>query len=184
MRWGAWLAFALAWVGCSAMYVPIDPETGSPMRKAQEQATEDEGASTSDEPPLEGGRVTKVLTGDLVTLEDGRRVRYIGVVAPRPGEAWFAEALQANREMVLGRQVRLNWTGEPTRTPSGAWLAYVLIPASELGSDKPGYVNASYAMVRSGAARAATMPEWYKGKLMLLRAEERAREAGIGIWQK
>lgn len=129
----------------------------------------------------ETAEVRAVLSGDLIELEDGRRIRYTGVVAPKPGERWFEQSLAANRELVAGRRVRLEWYGEQQRTAAGAWLAYVLVPAEQFGRAE-GHVFANWALIRSGAAKAATSPEHYRHKWNFARAEQRARAEGIGIW--
>lgn len=85
----------------------------------------------------------------------------------------------------------MRWDREPRRTPDGAWLAFVLVPKAQFPAGaaereaqaEDEHVFANWAMIRSGAARAARLPERYRFKLMFLRAEERAREARLGIWQ-
>ena len=62
----------------------------------------------------------RVIDGDTVQLTDGRLVRYVGIDTPevrrRVGETWvldpepFAEvAMEANRRLVEGRRVRLEY---------------------------------------------------------------------------
>ena len=132
----------------------------------------------------DGGTVARVLAGDLIELADGRRVRYLGVVAPQPGERWFEESRGANQEMVGGREVELAVDPAIGSSPDGAIVAHVYVPARQFpGGAEGGYVFANHAMVASGSARASSLPERYKFRFMLLQAEAKARERAIGIWQ-
>lgn len=58
----------------------------------------------------ETGTVTRVIDGDTIDVRiNGEvvRVRYVGVNTPERDEACFANATNANAEMVEGQQVRL-----------------------------------------------------------------------------
>jgi micrococcal nuclease len=79
------------------------------------------------------GRVERVVDGDTIVVRlDGRaeRVRYIGVDTPesvKPGErvqCFGKTAAAANRRLVLGRDVRLEYDAE-ARDRYGRLLAYV-----------------------------------------------------------
>lgn len=87
-------------------------------------------------PPTEG-LVSNVIDGDTVKLADGRRVRYIGIDTPEvrrfEGGQWrldpepYAEAAsEANRALVGGRRVRLEFDADP-KDRHGRWLAYVYV---------------------------------------------------------
>src|SRR3972149_8197796 len=53
------------------------------------------------------GTIRSVIDGDTAVLEDGRRIRYLGINAPERGEAYSAEATAVNRRLTEGRRVRL-----------------------------------------------------------------------------
>jgi len=59
------------------------------------------------------GVVSRVVDGDTIVLEDGRKVRYIGIDTPEsvhpttPVECYALEAKLANEELVLNKRVRL-----------------------------------------------------------------------------
>ena len=52
-------------------------------------------------------RVVRVIDGDTVEIEGGEKVRYIGIDAPESGGCFFEEATAKNREMVEGKEVKL-----------------------------------------------------------------------------
>lgn len=53
--------------------------------------------------------VTRVIDGDTIVLENGTRVRYIGIDTPERDEAGYQEATEANRKLVEGKKVRLEY---------------------------------------------------------------------------
>ena len=55
----------------------------------------------------ETGTVTQVTDGDTVTLDDGSKVRLLGINAPETGEKCSSEATSALSEMVLNQEVKL-----------------------------------------------------------------------------
>src|SRR3972149_6038606 len=59
--------------------------------------------------------IRSVIDGDTAVLEDGRRIRYLGINAPERGEAYSAEATAVNRRLTEGRRVRL----EPAQERGG-----------------------------------------------------------------
>lgn len=70
------------------------------------------------ESPVEWLKVTSVQDGDSITLENGRRVRYLGIDSPErggpgKGEYLAEEAQRLNRQLVLGKEIRLEY--EPER---------------------------------------------------------------------
>jgi micrococcal nuclease len=74
-------------------------------------------APTRAESPAEWGKVASVEDGDSITLEDGRRVRYLGIDSPErggpgKGEYLAEEAYRFNRQLVRGQEVRLEYETE------------------------------------------------------------------------
>jgi micrococcal nuclease len=74
-------------------------------------------ASTWAESPAEWHKVASVEDGDSITLENGRRVRYLGIDSPErggpgKGEPWADEAHRLNRRLVRGQEVRLEYEAE------------------------------------------------------------------------
>ena len=126
--------------------------------------------------PPETALVTEVIDGDTIIIEDGFRVRYIGVDTPEiypQLEAYGMEALQANRELVEGKEVRLERDTSET-DKYGRLLRYVYVNGT--------FVNAE--LVGRGLAYAKAYQPDTKYQSYLEELESEAREAGRGIWAK
>jgi len=52
--------------------------------------------------------VARVIDGDTCVLENGERVRYLGINAPEEGDPYFREATQANSDLVARKRSDLN----------------------------------------------------------------------------
>jgi micrococcal nuclease len=134
-------------------------------------------ASTT--PPLTA-RVTQIVDGDTIEGDlQGRRerVRYIGVDTPetklpsRGVEPYGPEATKANRQLVEGQTVRLEFDVQQ-RDKYGRLLAYVYVGDT--------MVNAE--LVRQGYAQVATFPPNVKYQERFLALQREAREARRGLW--
>jgi len=132
--------------------------------------------------PTEAG-VRDVIDGDTVRLSDGRLVRYLGIDAPearrRVGEEWVEDpepfsraATEANRLLVGGRTIRLEYDVNPTDR-YGRLLAYVYVDGEMVNE----------ALVREGLAVLLTIPPNVKHTERLRQAQEEARRAARGIWR-
>jgi micrococcal nuclease len=119
----------------------------------------------------EFGRVKQVYDGDTVLLEDGRRVRYLGINAPEFREPFYLKAKRYNESLVLGREVRLEFDVERTDTYDRL-LAYVY------AGDQ--MVNAE--LVRQGLAHAFFIGPGRKQNTLFLRLQNEARQRRLGIW--
>src|SRR5574341_615062 len=119
----------------------------------------------------EFGRVKQVYDGDTVLLEDGRRVRYLGINAPEFREPFYLKAKRYNESLVLGHEVRLDFDVERTDTYDRL-LAYVY------AGDQ--MVNAE--LVRLGLAHAFFIGPDRKHNALLLRLQNEARQRRLGIW--
>ncbi len=126
--------------------------------------------------PLGTARVTQVIDGDTIVIEDGSRVRYIGIdtpeVYPVP-QAFGIKAWQANRELVEGKIVRLERDISQTDR-YGRLLRYVYVDDI--------FVNAE--LVRRGLARVKAYPPDTKYHDYLEELEAEAKQAGRGMWAK
>ena len=79
--------------------------------------------------PPETAKVIQVIDGDTITVEGGYRVRYIGIDTPETHpvpEAYGTEAWQVNRQLVAGREVRLEQDKSNT-DKYGRLLRYVYV---------------------------------------------------------
>ncbi|MDH4099430.1 MAG: thermonuclease family protein [Nitrospirota bacterium] len=117
-------------------------------------------------------RVVEVIDGDTAVIEDGRKVRYLGINTPERGEPLYQKAKDLNRALVLGRKVRLEFEGDRESDAYGRLLAYVYV------GDQ--MVNAR--LVREGVAHALFIGPEGKHDSLLLKNQAEARQRGIGIW--
>jgi micrococcal nuclease len=126
--------------------------------------------------------VVKVVSGDTIHVfvnGDVDRVRYIGVSAPDPGssapesgEPLGREALRFNHGLTNAKNVRLELDVQE-RDAEGRLLAYVWL----------GDVLVNAEMIGRGFARVVTGTPNVRHQETLLRREERARAAKLGIWK-
>ncbi len=123
--------------------------------------------------------VARVLDGETLALDDGRRLRLIGALAPRAGDvgavagSWPPEndARIALAALVEGRSVTL-WHDAVQRDRYGQMLAHVTI-----GSD---WLQGT--LVARGHARAYGRPGGDACAKALADLERQARVAGLGLW--
>ena len=116
--------------------------------------------------------VARVIDGDTCRLEDGRRVRYLGINAPEEGDPHAEEATLANRRLAGGKTVRLEF-GRSRRGQHGRLQAYVFVGDT--------FVNE--ALLRQGHAHLSPSAAG-KYRERLCQAQEEARAAGVGIWER
>ncbi len=127
--------------------------------------------------------VVRVVDGDTIQVccvfGDRVKVRYIGVDTPethhpmRGVEPYGMEAAEANRKLVDGKTVRLEFDVEQ-RDRYGRMLAYVYL---EDGT----FVNAW--LVENGYAMVMTIPPNVRNQDVFLRLQREAREAKRGLWR-
>lgn len=131
--------------------------------------------------PMGEARVTGVIDGDTVVLDDGRQVRLVGIQAPklplgRPNfKAWplAGEAKTALERLTAGQKVRL-LKGEAVEDRHGRVLAH--LERSEDGLWIEG------EMLRQGLARVYTFFDNRKAAAEMLAIEDEARAARRGLW--
>jgi len=123
--------------------------------------------------------VTKVIDGDTIEIEGGKRVRYIGIDTPetvdpnRPVGCFGKEASSKNSELVLNKRVKLvKDVSETDRY--GRLLRYVYIDDI--------FVN-DY-LVAEGYAKASTYAPDVKYSEQFVNSERKAREEKKGLWSE
>lgn len=128
--------------------------------------------------PQELVKVDTVIDGDTFILENGERVRLIGVDAPetvhpqKPVEYFGKEASDYAKRMLEGKKVRLELDVQE-RDRYGRLLAYVYL---EDGT----FFNAE--LVRQGFAQVATYPPNVKYVELFIKMQKEARENKRGMW--
>lgn len=133
-------------------------------------------------PPLSAEtwvRVRWVDDGDTVVLEDGRRVRYIGINTPeiehgkQPAEPFGNRARSFNIQLVLQKPVRLSFDRE-RRDHYGRMLAYVYLRDGSLVNQR---------LVQQGYAHVLYRPPNVAQHELLLKAQRKAMDQSAGIWE-
>ncbi|MGC8944459.1 MAG: thermonuclease family protein [Minisyncoccia bacterium] len=121
--------------------------------------------------------VTRVIDGDTIEIENGKKVRYIGIDAPetvdprKPVQCFGIEAYKKNKELVEGKRVRLEKDVSET-DKYGRLLRYVYV-------DK---IFVNEYLVREGYAYVSTFPPDVKYQDLFLQAQREARENNRGLW--
>ena len=127
-------------------------------------------------PAPETATVTRVIDGDTIVIDTGQEVRYIGIdtpeIHPAP-EAYGDEAWKANRQLVEGKEVRLEQDVSET-DKYGRLLRYVYV----------GEIFVNGKLVELGLAEAKSYPPDTRNQQHLEWLEAVAREAGRGMWAK
>lgn len=115
--------------------------------------------------------VVSVTDGDTVRLDDGERVRLLGIDTPERGENLYSQAGDSLRAMVLNRKVGLEFD-RTRRDPYKRLLCYLWI----------GDTLVNEQMVASGFARLYIWPPDTLHFARLLAAQTKARRAHLGLW--
>jgi len=122
-------------------------------------------------------RVKTVIDGDTIELEDGRRLRYIGIDTPetkypsQPIECFGQGAYEKNKTLVEGKEVRLEKDVSET-DKYGRLLRYVYVDE----------IMINELLVKEGYANATSYPPDIKYQDLFRKAEQEAREAEKGLW--
>ena len=117
--------------------------------------------------------VKRVIDGDTVELFNGTVLRYTGVTAPEEGEPFGEEATKLNKELVEGKEIKLEYDNY-TSDKFGRILAYAIVDG----------VNVSIELVRKGMAELVIYQKRkpFIYQVQLLEAQEQAKQKKIGIW--
>lgn len=121
--------------------------------------------------------VTTVIDGDTIEIQGGFTVRYIGIDTPevkspqQKNECFSKESSEKNKELVMGKQVRLEKDVSET-DKYGRLLRYVYV----------GDVFINKELVRLGYANARSYPPDIKYQKELRETEKEARSKKLGLW--
>ena len=128
---------------------------------------------TSYPPEMEQVLVVRVIDGDTIELQDGRRVRYLGIDTPELGEDYATEATTRNKELVEGKEVELQ-RGKRDKDEYGRLLRYVYVNGV--------FVNAE--LVAQGYAKAYIFDPDERYSQVLVQLEQYAKIRERGLWAK
>lgn len=122
---------------------------------------------------LETARVDFVIDGDTIDLQDGTRVRLIGINTPEREQPYYAEATQFLKDRVEGKTIGLEFDVEITdqfdRTLAYIWLDDSLINAE---------------LLLNGYADTYFIPPNTKYEALFDSAEQSAKTTNLNIWKK
>jgi endonuclease YncB( thermonuclease family) len=124
--------------------------------------------------------VTRVFDGDTVLLNDGRRVRLLGINTPevqnrnKQAEAGGEEAKQWLADKLKNTRVRIETDIEKTDR-YGRTLAYLMTENKE---------NLNVALVAAGLAQMTIWPPNLNYVNDFIKAQQQAETARLGIWRR
>ena len=129
------------------------------------------------------GTVREVIDGDTIVLHDGRKVRYLGINAPERRQPYAREGTNANRRMVTGLPVRLEFD-QVRADRHGRLLAYVYATKCEVRGAKCGQeILVNEQLLAEGLAHVFFMPPNTRFTERFLQVQEKAHTAKRGMWK-
>jgi len=117
--------------------------------------------------------VTRIIDGDTIELENGEKVRYIGIDTPErtSSDCFNTQATAKNSELVAGKKVTLV-KDVRERDRYGRLLRYVYIDD----------VFVNLVLVQQGYAYASSYPPDVKFQTVFLEAQKQAQTQSLGLW--
>ena len=120
--------------------------------------------------------IKRAVDGDTVELEDGRKVRYLGIDTPEKGENFYDQARDANAAYFSGREAWLEFDVEKN-DKYGRLLAFVWVQTAQ------GALLVNAELIRAGLAYVYTPGPNAKHKDALVACQREARENARGFWK-
>lgn len=119
-------------------------------------------------------KVERVIDGDTVELANGQIVRFVGVNAPNSGQPYEEEATEAVINLLQGKTATFEYDSY-TSDRFGRVLAYPFV----------GGKNVVVELAKKGLVKVVIYQDRRKLKYQdeLLKAQEKAKEARIGVWK-
>jgi len=130
----------------------------------------------SPNPEMVDAKVKKIISGDTILLEDGTKLKYIGIVFPadmKGNHPLHREAKEYQEKMLAGKTVQVLF-GPRRLDEKGRTLGFVF-----LGTDI--LVNAD--LVMNGYAMVKTEPPNTEYRELFQRLENDARKNQLGVWK-
>ena len=125
------------------------------------------------------GKVVRVIGVDMIVLDSGKRIKYIGVKDPsrflsKNGMDRKIEDVHTyHKRLVKGKTVTV-LLGETERDQDGSYLGHVFL-------GQQAFINAE--MIRNGYALTDDYPSDFEYQSLFVRLQSYAQEKGVGIWQ-
>lgn len=117
-------------------------------------------------------RISEVIDGDTVRLETGESVRYVGIDSPERGKCYYAEAKNANKELVEGKEVVLI-KDITEKDRYGRLLRYVFLDGQLVNE----------VLVLGGFAKSYYYPPDLAHYEKFTQAQNQAKEQNLGLWK-
>lgn len=121
--------------------------------------------------------VKRVIDGDTIELNDGRKVRYIGIDTPelhhptKGVQCFGSEAMEKNKELVEGKEIKMMKDVSETDRYKRL-LRYIWV----------GDIFVNEYLAREGFASQATFPPDVANSELFKKAAEEARLNNKGLW--
>ena len=120
-------------------------------------------------------KVTKVIDGDTIEIENGLRVRYIGLDTPELGnkpECFGREAFEKNEDLILGQEILLEKDVSETDRYNRL-LRHVYLGNTLVGK----------LLIEEGYARVHSYPPDTRYQEKFLLSQSYAQKEGRGLWK-
>lgn len=122
--------------------------------------------------------VSKVIDGDTFSIQDGGKIRLIGIDAPDEGECFYASSTDYLKSLIENKKIKLEKDISGT-DDYGRLLRYAIVPNAN-SAEANLLVNEQ--MIREGyAVRQQTAPD-NRYRDLFATAETEAKKAGKGLW--
>ena len=129
-------------------------------------------ATLSPAPEITSAIVSRIIDGDTIELQNGERVRLLGINTPEKGQPYYEEATNRLKELIEGKTVTLE-KDAGDKDQYGRLLRHIYIDDT--------FVNLE--MVREGYANVYIIAPNVKYSSEFEKEEEEAKIAERGIWQ-
>lgn len=159
------LFFGSAYV--SAIISPTPPKPQVESQKIETQSP----SPTPTQKPENLIKVSRVIDGDTVELEDGKRLRLIGIDTPEKGDCYSQEATNKAKELLEGQEVTLEKDVSETDR-YGRLLRYIW----------KGETLINEQLVKEGYASSYSYPPDIKYQDRMVAAQKEARDGNKGLW--
>jgi len=178
------LVFILLWT----IFVPkeIDQQQPNKVQNNPAEIVSNSAEIASQSAELSKGnlqktKVVRVIDGDTIELEDGQKVRYIGIDTPeivdprRDPQCFSKEASLQNKKLVEGKEIYLEKDVSETDR-YGRLLRYIYLEENGFSINEQ--------LVKEGYAVASSYPPDVKYQEKFRLAEQEARNNQRGLWQE
>jgi len=118
-------------------------------------------------------KVTRVIDGDTIVIDSSQKIRYIGMNTPEieTSECYATEASEINKNLVLGKEVRLEKDVSET-DKYGRLLRYVYVGDTFINNE----------LVKDGSAKVETVKPDVKYESEFVTWQKFAKVNKLGLW--